>query len=89
MLDVLTQDAFCESRDLGIPIGPTLRGVHGAVQDCASDTVGEEVGVEGSDIGPVGHAQVVQPRVAVGGAQDVQVTGDVAGADVVEQLGDL
>ena len=49
----------------------------------------EEVGVEGSDVGAVGDAQVVQPRVAVGGAQDVQVAGDVAGADVVEQLGDL
>jgi len=49
----------------------------------------EEVGVDGSDVGSVGGAQVVQFRVAVGGAQDVQVAGDVAGADVVEQLGNL
>ena len=51
--------------------------------------VWEEIGVDGSDVGSVGGAQVVQLRVAVCGAQDVQVAGDIAGADMVEQLGNL
>ena len=90
VLDVLTQNTFIEGDLLGSAFAIRLfRGVHGAVQDCAADVAWEEVGVEGSDVGPVGDAQVVQLRVAVGGAQDVQVTGDVAGADVVEQLRDL
>ena len=90
VLDVLTQNTFIEGVLLDSDlVGRSFRGVHGAVQDCASDVAWEEVGVEGSDVGAVGDAQVVQFCVAVGGAQDVQVAGDVAGADVVEQLRDL
>ena len=73
---------------LGLAEVDLLRGEVGgddAVEDEATDELGEQVGVRRAEVGPVGLAEVVQLLLAEGRTQDVHVLGRVDGRDVPEQ----
>ena len=68
---------------------PRQSGVDGAVQDDASDVVGEEFGVGCAQFGAVGVTEVVEVLVSYQCPHDIHVTGDGTGVRMIEDLGGL
>ena len=74
----------------GLPqslVGEGQGGVDGAVEHHAPRIGGEVLGVDGSQVGAVGEAQVGQLLLAGQRPQDIEVAGGGDGVDVVEQGG--
>jgi hypothetical protein len=63
------------------------RRLHGSVEHQGTDPLAEEAGVGRADRRAVREAQVRQPRVPDGGAQQVEVACDVGRADVRQHAG--
>ena len=82
LVDRLLETAGLRSRNLV----DVVAGVQHAIQDEAPDALGEQVGVDQPQEGPVGKPQEVQPVLAQGGAHNVQVSRGVVGGG---KLGDF